>query len=92
MRRNLAVMFATAALLAACGGDDGHVVATPAPAPAPAPAAAPAVPGSASASVDTFFDYLVSLLSTSSETAAPLAIPAGFTTPVSESASPRNLP
>lgn len=84
MRKNLLVLFASAAVLSACGGGDGGS--------APAPAPATSVPDSAAASVQAFFDYLVSLVGTSSETAAPLSISASFTPPVSETEQPKPLP
>ncbi|WP_418314917.1 hypothetical protein [Piscinibacter sakaiensis] len=91
MKKNLAILFAASAVLAACGGDGGPLNPV-APAPAPAPAAAPSVPSSAAATVNTFFDYLVGLLTAQSETAVPLEISAGFNPPVSETESPRNVP
>lgn len=100
MKKNLAVLFAAAAMLAACGGDDGDSPApapapTPAPAPAPTPAPAPApasVPVSAAGTVNTWFDYLVALIATKSETAEPLVFTDGYTPPVSETESPRDVP
>lgn len=96
MRKNLLVLFASAAVLAACGGDDETVAAAPTPAPAPAPAPAPspstAVPDTAGATVQSFIDYVTSLIATSSETASPLAISAGFTAAGNDTDSPRTLP
>ncbi len=101
MKKNLAVMFAAAAMLAACGGDDGPDLNSPAPAPTPAPAPAPTpapapapavVPTSAASTIDTWFDYVLALIGSSSETAQPLAFADGFTPPTSDTAEPRSVP
>lgn len=97
MRKNLLILFASAAVLTACGGgDDAAPAPAPVPAPAPAPAPAPGpsatVPDSAAASVQSFFDYIASLLSSSSETATPLSISAGFNAAVSDTESPKPIP
>lgn len=96
MKRHLAVLFASASVLAACGGgggDDYAAAAPPPPAPVPAPAPPPSntVPDSAMATVGSLFNYLLTLVGSSSETTEPLALSA-IAPPVSETDEPSALP
>jgi hypothetical protein len=92
MKRQLAVLFASAAMLAACGGGGGD---DPAPAPVPPPAPAPApvgmVPDSVNASIANFIGYLASLVTVSDDTTEPLDVSA-VNPPLSETAEVTALP
>ena len=88
--KNLALLFATVALVSACGGGgDDDVAATP-PA-APAPPAVASVPEAVSASVATFIGYLSSLVGLSDDSSEPLDL-AAVNPPVTDIAEPTPLP
>lgn len=89
MKKNLAVLCASVALLAACGGGGGD---DPAPAPAPTPAPPSSmIPDSVSTSVANYIGYLMALVSLSDDTAEPLDL-ANVTPPVTDTAEPTALP
>ena len=91
MKRNLAVLFATAALVAACGGGDDDPAPAPGPAPVPAPAPAGMVPDSVSASVANFIGYLMALVTINDDTTEPLDV-SGVTPPLTDTAEPSAVP
>lgn len=90
MKRQLAVLFASTAMLAACGGSDND---TPAPVPPPPPAPAPvtAVPDSVNASIASFIGYLITLVAVTSDNTEALDVSA-VNPPLSETAEPTALP
>ena len=88
--KNLALLFATVALVSACGGGGGDDVAAAPPA-APAPPAVASVPEAVSASVATFIGYLSSLVGLADNTTEALDLSL-VTPPVSDTAEPTALP
>ena len=91
MKKNLAVLCASVALLAACGGGGGDEAPAPAPTPAPAPAPSSMIPDSVSTSVANYIGYLMALVSLSDDTTEPLDL-ANVTPPVTDTAEPTALP
>ena len=83
MTRNLAMLFATAVLVAACGGGGDEPAPAPAPTPTPAPAPAGMVPDSVSASVANFIGYLMALVTINDDTTEPLDV-SGVNPPLSD--------
>lgn len=90
MKKNLAVLCASVALLAACGGGGGDDPA-PAPAPTPVPPPSAMIPDSVSTSVANYIGYLMALVSLSDDTTEPLDL-ANVTPPVTDTAEPTALP
>lgn len=89
MKKTLAVLFASAALLAACGGGDD---AAPAPTPSPAPPPVALVPPlSINDSVANFIGYVLALVTITDSTIEPLDISA-VVPPVSDTTEPTPLP
>lgn len=91
MKRNLAMLFATAVLVAACGGGDDEPAPAPAPTPAPAPAPSGMVPDSVNATVASFIGYLMALVTTNDDTTEPLDISA-VNPPLSDTTEASALP
>lgn len=83
MTRNLVMLFATAALVAACGGGGDE--------PAPAPAPAGMVPDSVSASVASFIGYLMALVTLNDDTTEPLDV-SGVNPPLSDTTEASAVP
>ena len=90
MKKNLAVLCASVALLAACGGGGGDDPA-PAPAPTPVPPPSAMIPDSVSTSVANYIGYLMAIVGLSDNTTEPLDL-ANVTPPVTDTAEPTALP
>lgn len=91
MNRNLALLFATAALVSACGGGNNDEPVPAPPTGGPPPPAVGMVPGSIGDSVAAYVGYLLALVPMATDDREALDVSA-VTPPLSETAEPTALP